>query len=302
MAIEHFLPAISRPSICDVFKAASIDTWKRIGFSRSTKNMKCHETALTQNLVYEMRLAKDKFSHLDYQLYESKDEKANGSDMLFRMLHHDGKVYTYAIQAKIIYHTITTRKKIKLNDGWYTQLKHMVSKKTPTPQVDKLLDFAKANGFIPMYLLYNYVDKVSDPKIDESYGCTLASAQYLKDNYQDPVDHDLRHTVKFTDLHPAHAFPWEQIVCKLPSLSKESLLGSVGLPPVYPLKEGGRDAMTIDPDWDLMTKFIITEEILESERIKTQEKIVPYAVEDEHSAFNPKYIFDIGLDIQVFLE
>lgn len=293
MGIEHYLPK-HRPTVCDVFKAAAQDTWARVGFSRSTKGMKCHETALTQNLVYEMRLLKDKHSHLEYDLFESTNEKANGNDLLFRILHDNGMVYTYAMQAKIIYHTITTKKKLKLNDGWYIQLKHTVSKGKPhaEPQVDKLLRFSADKGFIPMYLLYNYVDKDYSGTINPSQGCTVVSAKFIKDKYTDPIDGDLRNDVKFTDLHTAFAFPWEDLVCILPFYRKTEFFDKVGLPDDYKLKESDISELIPRKAWTSLTSTSgIQERISSKDQLRRRNmEQVDGSYDDD---FNPKYLFTL---------
>jgi len=82
MSIEHYLPSRENPSICDVFKATSIDTWERIKFSRTTPGLKISETTITQNIVYELRLVKRRYLHVGYTLAESKHEDVNGRGML----------------------------------------------------------------------------------------------------------------------------------------------------------------------------------------------------------------------------
>lgn len=299
MSVEHYLSTHS-PTVCDVFRAAACDTWERIGFSRSTKGMKCHETALTQNLVYEMRLLKDKYRHLEYDLYESTNEKANGNDLLFRILHNNGKIYTYAIQAKIIYHTITTKKKVKLNNGWYIQLKHMVSKGKAhaEPQVDKLLRFASKNGYMPMYLLYNYVDKDYLGTINRSYGCTVVGAQFIKDNFTDTIDGDLRNDVKFTQLHTAFAFPWEELVCSLPYQSKSNFLDKVGLPEDYDLNELSLKVFNPGKAWVQLVHSENLNELVDPKKRPTKQNS-DETRERYNNDFNPKYLFTIGLQNRV---
>lgn len=295
MGLEHYL-STQTPTVCDVFKAAALDTWERIGFSRSTNGMKCHETAITQNLVYEMRLLKDKFGHLEYDLFESTNEKAKGNDLLFRILHTDRKAYTYAIQAKIIYHTLTTNKKSKLNNGWYVQLKHMVSKEKPLaePQVDKLLRFSTKEGYIPMYLLYNFVDKSYRGTINKSHGCTVVGAQFVKNNYTDASDGDLRNDVKFTDLHPEFAFPWEDLVCTLPLYSKARFLDKVGLPNDYDLNELDISEFIPGKAWANIKQASDIQERI-SPKGRARERNVEQVKESYDEDFNPKYLITVRL-------
>src|SRR6202012_5919295 len=102
MSIELYLPRDREPNICDLFHAAAVDTWERIKFSRTTPGLKIHETTITQNLIYEMRLLKSLYPYWGLTLFESTNEKANGDDLELCVLHPDRIIYTYAIQAKII--------------------------------------------------------------------------------------------------------------------------------------------------------------------------------------------------------
>jgi len=201
--------------------AGARDTWARIYFSRKTPRLKIHETSISQNLVYEMNLIKSKFPELDFELYESTDEKAHGDDLVLSVVHDDDNVYTYAIQSKIIYHK---RKKgiADLRDGHYQQLKHWVGKGTnKKKQVDLLLEYARVNEYIPLYLFYNYVGHKFDQINSSTYGCTVISAHYLKDNYSSP-DGNLSDKVKFSDLF-LKAFPWHELVCTFPTLSRKGV-------------------------------------------------------------------------------
>lgn len=223
MSLEHYLSNPKNPTLCDLFKAGAKDTWARIYFSRKTPRLKIHETSISQNLVYEMNLIKSRFPALDFELFESTDEKANGDDLVLSVVHDDGNVHTYAIQSKIIYHK-RSKGIADLRDGHYKQLKHWVGKgKTRKKQVDLLLDYARTNGYTPLYLLYNYVGRKFDPHIDSSlYGCSIISAQYLKDKYT-TSDGNLGDKVKFSDLHIEKAIPWHELICTFPKLSKNDI-------------------------------------------------------------------------------
>lgn len=235
MSLNHYLSNQDSPTICDVFKAGAKDTWARIQFSRTTPRLKIHETSISQNLVYEMRLLKERHPSIDYTLYESTDEKANGDDLELCVRQLDERTVTYAIQSKIIYHR-RLKAGIKLTDGYYKQLKHLVGKVPHKKrQIDLLLDYASANGFIPLYLLYNYVLKDFGLGVEkEHYGCTAINAQYLKDNYTG-IDGNLKDNVKFSDLHMSPAFPWHELVCNLMTLSDLDLRTKLGLAKDYRL-------------------------------------------------------------------
>src|SRR5437879_9497855 len=105
MSLVYYLDPLNPPDECDVFKAAAKDSWVRIRFSRIKPRLKIHETTITQNLVYEMRLLKSVYPHLGFTLFESTMEDTHGDDLELCIEQNDGRVLTYALQAKIIYHT-----------------------------------------------------------------------------------------------------------------------------------------------------------------------------------------------------
>jgi len=212
MSLTHYLSNKINPDICDIFKAAAKDTWARIQFSRTTPRLRIHETTITQNLVYEMRLLQEEFHHLDYTLYESTNEAAHGDDLELCIMQPGGSVVTFAIQAKIIHHRGKSPSQLK--DGIYKNLKHTVGKgAAKRNQVDLLLDYSRLNGFIPIYLLYNYVLSPAHPPADQPLqGCTVISAVLLKKEFP-RADGGLRDNVKYSDLHPTHAIAWHELVC-----------------------------------------------------------------------------------------
>jgi hypothetical protein len=132
-------------------------------------------------------------------------------------------MYTYAIQSKIIYHR-RSKGWANLKDGYYKKLKHWVGKTTlRQKQVDLLLAYANGKGHIPLYMLYNYVDQNFGAGVDMAlYGCTVVGARYLKDKHT-ASDGNLDDKIRFSDLHAGKAFPWHELVCMLPTLSKEEM-------------------------------------------------------------------------------
>ncbi|QKJ32864.1 hypothetical protein HQ865_24935 [Mucilaginibacter mali] len=176
-----------------------------------------------------MRLLKSHFPHLGFTLFESTMEDTHGDDLELCIIQDDGQLITYALQAKIIYHQ-STRTRIKISNGKYPQMRHYVGAIRRENQVQLLLDYARPLGYVPMYLLYNYVFR---PKIkrgipNDLFGCTVVTAQYLKDNHG-LADGNLSPKVQFTDLHPSPAFPWHELICKLRSLDQADLLSELDL-------------------------------------------------------------------------
>ncbi|MDN3586094.1 hypothetical protein QWY86_05410 [Pedobacter aquatilis] len=249
MSIEHYLRGLEAVGPCELLRAVEQDTWARIGFTRETPGLRIMETTVTQNIVYELRLLKHRFGHIGYTLFESRNEKANGHDLLLRILSSKSEVYTYALQAKIIYHNLGDVKKgTHLDDGTYPQFKHMVGKGPKADsQVNILLDYAKKRGYIPMYLMYNYVRK-KHPR-SKGPGCTVVGAQKMKDLFPDASGKDLSDKVRYSQLHFKHAFPLSDLACIFSGLDDELILEASGLPPDYALTKAPRSALRIDGEW-----------------------------------------------------
>ncbi len=302
MSVEFYLRSKHHPNVCDVFHAVALDTWERIKFSRSNAGMKVHETAITQNMIYEMRLLKHAYSTLPFTLYESRYEKSNGSDLLLRVQHTSGKVYTYAVQAKIIYHDLTSKKHFKLVNGRYVQLKHMVSKGKPheEPQVEKLLRYGRKRGFIPLYLFYNYVSYDYKGTIDRQYGCSVANAFTIRSKYTDPKDKDLRDDVRFSVLHKHHAFPWEDLVCALSNLNTDEIHSKFNLPNDFIIREGSLDDLSMDERYVDMLLDDKTSALIDLKvNLETKGQL-----DIRSKNFNPKYIIEVEqqLDKQQILD
>jgi len=254
MSLDHYLPPGHAPSTCDVFRAAADDTWSRIAFSRTTPRLKIHETTITQNIVYELHLLRSKYPLLGFTLFESRLEKTNGDDLELCVLHDDGEIYTYAIQAKIIYHP-AQKKTPYLQKGHYPQMRHYVGKKKKN-QVDLLIRHAAktSNRYVPVYLLYNCIYKPFRTMgyRPSAYGCSVVSAYYLKNNHA-LRDGNLSDKVSFADLHPAPAIPWEALLCDLVRLDGASLAKKFELPAEHSLSVRPLTEILTDPDWQTLT-------------------------------------------------
>ncbi len=254
MSLELYLP--TDPNVCDLFHAAAVDTWERIKFSRTTPRLRIHETTITQNLVYEMRLLKSRYPHWGFTLYESINEKTNGDDLELCVLHRNGQVYTYAMQAKILYHQI---RRWGFEDGNYPRMNHEVG---GTPQVDLLLAYSRDNGCIPLYLLYNFITFNQETPRDfqhpipfdyRALGCTVISAYLLKHRFA-MASGQLKGNIRFSELHHFHFFPWhshpatpwERLVCFDSSLDEERLKDRWRLAEDHPVK--GKDFASISDD------------------------------------------------------
>jgi len=192
------------PTLCDLFKLLSIETWKRIEYAYLKPGVKVFETTITQNLIFSINAYNDQYN-LNIDIFEALDEKTNGNDFeLIIRFPADGISYYAPIQAKKIYRT-----------GKYDSMDHGV-------QIESLMDYANRNDAKPFYLLYNFTttpinDGVTLTTPNELTGCTLVSADYLFNNHYNQRTNrngDLAWLIPdFYDLNPNEAFPWHELVC-----------------------------------------------------------------------------------------
>ncbi|MBS1636198.1 MAG: hypothetical protein JST26_09795 [Bacteroidetes bacterium] len=204
------------PSLCNLFQLLATETWKRLEFSFKHLKKDVHEPTITQNLVFNINAFAQKYG-FNIIFEESTNEATNGNDLELVLYYDDSEYVFYApIQAK----------RVKSN-GEYKSFPYK-------DQILKLIAYAqKWNGF-PLYLFYNYSDlnptqKTSllsftdcHDKIDETqYGCTIASAEYLKTTYvtcttTSGVTKCVTNSgsnLTFFDIHPNESFPWNILVC-----------------------------------------------------------------------------------------
>lgn len=194
----------SAPTLCELFKLLSFETWKRIEYAYLMPRVKVYETTLTQNIIFTANAYNDEHNlHID--IFEALDEETNGNDfeLVIKYPAHGAEFYA-PIQAKKINRQLR-----------YASLDH-------GNQIESLLEYARVNCAQAMYLLYNY-DEASE-RIDSNAGitgCTLVSAKYLFDNYyrkrlvrkRDGTREMKWRIPGFTDLNPSQAFQWHELVC-----------------------------------------------------------------------------------------
>ena len=245
--------------LCGLFQAAAYDTWERIAFSRTRPRMKIHETTITQNIVYELNLLKWWLRMRDFSIYESTNEAANGDDMEI-CINQRGRVYKYAVQAKIIYHSLRDGKLIRLDDGVYKQFEHTVRERN---QIDLLIEYAENERIkaIPLYLLYNYV--ASDPINGNicnipyditQYGCSLIGAHYLKANFS-AASGNLLGNVRFSDIHPDHGIPWFLLTCCFPTYNLSQTFNTLEVPADYEVRSYSIEEIDQDRAWNLLGQY-----------------------------------------------
>lgn len=199
---------LEKNDLASFLKLSAVQVWNRIEFVRDRKYLRLNETTLTQNLLFDFwQLAKG--TNLPIELYEAKNEKANGNDLEIFVETHEGFLF-FPCQAKII-----------RNNNRYISLHHG-NKSNATYQMDLLTDYAKLNSGQPIYLLYNhYSDLQKSIDMEEQvgfplefFGCSIVSAHYLKQHFPpEPVVGKSRRVVpSFQDLHPHPAIPLHEFV------------------------------------------------------------------------------------------
>lgn len=189
-------------SICTELKRLSIDTWNRIGFTRSRKGLKIFETTITQNLLFELK----KFSETcpsKLYIYEAINEKVNGNDM---------EIF---LQVGSHYICLPTQAKILYKGSKYLKMEH-------GNQINDLISYSRKVGGFPLYLLYNYDN---DNSLVE-YGCSFIPANYLLKNYA--FTRTIKSGIKrwtipsFKDLHPKIALPWHDFFCTIVTITQRT--------------------------------------------------------------------------------
>jgi hypothetical protein len=224
-SIQHEME--KNPTLCNLFQLMATETWKRMEFSYKHLKKDIHEPTITQNLVFNINALAQKYG-FNIIFEEALKEATNGNDLELILYYDDSEYVFYApIQAK----------RVK-SDGVYKSFPYK-------DQILKLIKYADDNNGFPLYLFYNYSDltpiqkanllSVTDcqKSIDETqYGCTIASAKYLKDTYVDCAT-DKKGVTKcvnrggadltFLKIHPNEALPWRILVCCAEEQNPETL-------------------------------------------------------------------------------
>lgn len=205
-------------NLCKWLELYSYLTWHKIGFIRKNQFLKITETSVTQDLVFQLYLL-SLTKALPIKLYESKLENTNGNDLEILLETPQGYVM-FPAQAKIIY-----------ANHKYHSITHQVKGRY---QIDLLMNYAKKIKGIPLYLLYNtcldnkiytQVSNVSVYDI-ESFGCSITSAQVIKQNFYRKSYSGNWKIPGFADLHCSVAYPLSTLVCSFSNLLKEAFINS----------------------------------------------------------------------------
>lgn len=284
MSIDYYLKGSPPWPLCELFKAAAMDSWERIRFSRTIPNLKIHETTITQNLIYELKLLQRVGRVKGLRIQEAKNERTNGADLELFLV-KNGKAIRFALQAKIIYH----KGKKKHHNGDYRQMHHTV-KKSGKHQIDLLLRYAKAKKCVPLYLMYNYVSVVF-PAVAEMkhYGCTVVSAEFLKADWQDSTG-NLRDDVHFLNLHAVPktlkkpAFPWHELICSDWATDIPGILTELGMDPATDIIELTIEELLEDESFTELTDGLTLTPVQKSRKTRNREQYI-----EDLPTFAPKF-------------
>jgi hypothetical protein len=192
------------PTLCNWSKLFCASMWERIGFCRLVANMNVYETSITQELLYQFwQLARN--TKLPIELYQSKDEKANGNDL------------EIGIETKYGFFLVPCQAKIVSKKSKYAAFPHEVNS---VYQLDILLTYGKKVRGLPLYLMYNFhniayqnekIESLHSLNIQE-LGCSLYPAALLKADYLNSLTGKLS-IPNFYDLHRKTAIPFSRLFC-----------------------------------------------------------------------------------------
>ena len=126
----------------ELYKEISSSIWDRIPFSYNI-GFRYSEVTITENLLFDIYKFSIDNPSLAINIFEAKNEKANGNDLELCLEIEPNKYVILVIQAKKLY--FTTQK--------YRSISHKVNDKY---QIELLEDYAKREKAIPLYMFYNY--------------------------------------------------------------------------------------------------------------------------------------------------
>lgn len=256
----------------------SVRIWERLGWAKE-KKIRISETTITENILFDFWFANKHFD-MPIEIYEAKNEKAEGNDLEIYVETEKGYLL-FACQAK----------KIQARDK-YSSIPH---KGRGGSQVDLLLSFAKRKRGLACYLFYNFSNNLDVFDIEQetqadinNFGCTIASAACVKDNfYSDEVSlKNPRWKIPtFFDLHPNMAVPLHWAVSNMLNDTQSSILSYLGFRNVDNCKYYTREELEEDERWKYIRELGQIGRIGPDPRDKAAFKIQA----DESNAFRPKY-------------
>jgi hypothetical protein len=206
-----------------LFERLAQDTWERLEAAHALGISQSEETITDINLL---EMARARLPRLRVYKATKAEESEKGFDWEWWIGSRLHGWWRYAVQAK----------RLESKSGRYRSLRHRVGVRF---QIEILEDFARSQGAVPLYCLYNYVDSpvavagwqcnltVDEPQL----GCTLVPLDAVK------AAHRPRGSRRFADLHRhRHSLPWRCLL-RCPYFAASSLdsgkhpLASAGIEP-----------------------------------------------------------------------
>jgi hypothetical protein len=278
-------------NLTDLIYYISFYAWMRLETS-SESSASIKEEEITNTLVFEiLNILKQRRVQLPIRFFHAKKERVNGNDLEIVIPIKDNKYIIMPCQAKRLYVD-----NVKNNsEPKYTAIHHLVNKEKPTEkeQICCLLEYAQKWGGFPLYLFYNYTK--NQVEINEKYpnrelyGCTIASAYHVFENYKFFVNNSLRIApFTFQDIHP----PAKPLISLLDSQLFSNLSTFLGESISFNKLQIYKQEDLLKQDWWDETCPPISGDIpRRNQRIPTVKEILenknPNIIEEY--PFNPKY-------------
>jgi len=176
-------------SISNFLKGFSISVWEGIKQSKFKGRI---EERFTIKLIDEI-LPYLINSGFKIKIFNATNEKVNGNDIEIWLEIEDNKFVCFPTQAKRVY-----------EDFKYDAIS------LDSQQINSLTEYAKKYSGHPLYLFYNYYEKIEELDNSKNYeiydfGCTLVCAYEVKSIVEQSK------TPEFTDFHPNNFQPLYKI-------------------------------------------------------------------------------------------
>jgi hypothetical protein len=271
--LAYYKQLQSSPSLCNWSKLFSSTVWEKINFCRSTAKMQIFETSITQDLIYQFWLLACS-TKMPVQIYQSKDEKANGSDL------------EICVQTAKGYFMVPCQAKIVSKNSKYRAITHKVK---GTYQIDLLLAYGAKVGGLPMYLLYNFHDNKHENQLLEKQhklnifelGCSLCPAENLKKTCW--ISYPGKMSVPgFYQIHEKIAIPFSKLFC---SIGTSEILEEIETP-LAKITFYDEESLTDSDRWN---SLIPAAAIGRISNPSDEREIERTQFEEQPTSYNPKF-------------
>ena len=143
---------------------------KRMDYYKS--GGKYNEPSLTEEIVYQIQT-----NCIDTRLLHSTSEATSGADIEWWIEISPKRYIGLNIQAK-------KRYKDSIE---YDKIDHKIGKRKPTPQIDRLIQYSKKRGMIPLYCFYNFVGNTIRNSWTFSFAEDIKFIKSITTEYKDPI-------------------------------------------------------------------------------------------------------------------